>query len=324
LLSKLYKTKLQEKIIEISKFSCIIGKKKEKTMTDAIKFNVDYKKIKVFETYNTKDLKFPFILSLPHSGNVFPQEFLQKIKKNESILHGNEDFWVDELLKKAVDCGICTIKMNVSRVFVDVNRDKAELDPAMFIDYPFEENSVRSKRCRYGIGVIHRVDSSSEEIYSAPIFYDETMQRIEKIYDAYHKKLQSLINAIVKKFGYCFLLDAHSMPSKICTIIDDNKKIDICLGDLFEQSCPQKISKFFASKLEKSGFNVSYNIPYSGAYITFNYCQPRKNVYTLQLEINRSLYMDEDKKIKNAEFQTVAGSISDAVCSLAKKMLDFK
>jgi len=315
---------LQEKIIEISKFSCIIENKKEKTMTDAIRFDVDYNKLKVFETYNTKDIKFPFVLSLPHSGSVFPQEFLQKIKKDEKILHGNEDVWVDDLLEKAVNCGICTIKMNISRVFIDVNRDKAEIDPAMFVDYPFEENSVRSKRCRYGIGVIHRVDSSSEEIYPAPIFYNETMLRIEKVYDVYHKKLHNMINAVVKKFGFCFLLDAHSMPSKICTIINENKKIDICLGDLFEQSCPQKISKFFASKLEKSGLNVSYNIPYSGAYITFNYCQPRKNIYTLQLEINRALYMDEKEHCKNSQFQNVADILSEAVCSLAKKMVDFK
>lgn len=293
-------------------------------MTEAIKFNIDYNKLKVLETYNTKDLKFPLILSIPHSGKIFPAEFLEKIKTDEKILHGNEDIMVDELLEKAVNSGICAIKMNISRVFVDVNRDKAELDAGMFVDYPFEENSIRSKRCRYGIGVIHRVDSASNEIYPAPIYYEETLERIKKIYDVYHKKLNSLINSVIRKFGFCLVLDAHSMPSKICTIVDTDKKIDFCLGDLFEQSCPQKISKFFATKLEKAGFNVSYNIPYSGAFITFNYCQPRKKIYTLQLEINRAIYIDESNCEKNNNFQLVSDILSDSVNMLAKKMLDFK
>lgn len=293
-------------------------------MTDALKFNINYKQLKVLETYNAKDLKFPLVLSIPHSGKVLPAEFLEKIHTAENDLHGNEDIMVDELLQKAIDNGICTIKMNISRVFVDANRDKAELDAGMFADYPLQENPIRSKRCRYGIGVIHRVDSASNEIYPAPICYDETLERIEKVYDVYHKKLNSLINATIKKFGFCLLLDAHSMPSKICTIVDTEKKIDFCLGDLFEQSCPKEISKFFATKLKKAGFNVSYNIPYSGAFITFNYCQPRKKIYTLQLEINRALYLDEKNSAKNTKFQYVSESISDSVNMLAKKLLDFK
>ena len=293
-------------------------------MTDILNFDIDYKKLKILETYNTRDIKFPVVLSIPHSGNVFPEEFLQKIETDEKTLHANEDVFVDELLKDAIKEGICTIKMNISRVFVDVNRDKIEFDSTMFADYPVEENPIRSKRCRYGIGVIHRIDSLGREIYPALLSYEETLERIDKVYNLYHKRLSSLINSVVKKFGYCLVLDAHSMPSKICTIVDSNKQIDCCLGDLFEQSCPKKISEFFANQLEKSNLKVSYNIPYSGAFITFNYCQPRKKIYTLQFELNRSLYLDEEKVQKNENFHRVSSLVCSAIICLAKKIVDFK
>ena len=298
--------------------------KERKMMNNGIIFDIDYSKIKVLEEYNSKQMSFPVVLSVPHSGTFFPPEFLQKINTPESVLHKNEDSFVDELLKEATDAGICTVKMNVSRVFVDANRDKDELDTAMFFDYPYQENSIRSKRCRYGIGLIHRIDAENNEIYPAPISYKETLLRIEKIYDVYHKRLNSCINACVKKFGFCLVIDVHSMPSKICTIVDSNNKIDCCIGDLFEQSCPAEIVNFFEQQLEQHNLTTIRNIPYSGAYITFNYCQPKKKVYSLQLEINRSLYMDEKSTVKNADFSSISDKISSSLLHLSKKIIDFK
>ncbi len=289
-------------------------------MREKIDFNIDYSKLKIFEVYNEKDLKYPLLLSIPHSGTIFPDGFLQQINVSEKVLKGNEDLFVDELLAPAISQGICAIKMNVSRVFVDVNRDQIEIDREMFYDYPEEENLIRSTRCRYGIGVIHRIDSTGHEIYDAPISYYQTLERIDKIYEKYHQKLQKLADEIINKFGYCLLLDAHSMPSKICTIIDENRKIDFCLGDLFEQSCPQNMSSILAKNLQNNGYQVSTNIPYSGAYITLNYCQPRKKLYTLQLEVNRSIYSDENTLQKLACFNDIAKFISDGVVSLATKI----
>jgi len=293
-------------------------------MMHRAEFDIDYSSIKVTEEFNAHNFSFPLVLSIPHSGNFLPPDFIKKVAVSETSLHRNEDIYVDELLKKAINAGICTLKMNVSRVFVDVNRDKIELDSGMFFDYPTQENQIRSKRCRYGIGVIHRVNSENEEIYDGLLSYPQTMLRIRKVYDVYHQNLQKMINRCLRKFGYCVLLDAHSMPSKICTSVDNAVKIDYCIGDLFEQSCPKQISDFLRSELEIRGFATAYNIPYSGAFITFNYCQPRKKIYTLQLEVNRGLYADEINLQKTSDFQSVGDKASDAVICLAKKIVDFK
>ena len=285
-----------------------------------LNFKVDYSKIPVFKSYNTDKPMYPLVLSVPHSGTFFPPEFLEQVNCDEKTLRRNEDLLVDVLLEKAISTGIPTIKMLVTRTFVDLNRDRLELDPSMFYNYPQDKDVLFDKHCRVGFGVIHRINYMRERIYKGLLDYNEVEQRLDKLYDVYHKELQKIINKCVKKFGFCLVLDCHSMPSKICSIIDDRSGIDICLGNLFSQSCPQEMSDFFARQFWDRNYNVEFNCPYSGAYITFNYCQPRQQVYTLQLEINRALYVDEDKLLPNGDFAVVADDVSDAVINLAQNI----
>ena len=113
------------------------------------------------------------------------------------------------------------------------------------------------------------------------------------------------------------------MPSKICRIIPDSPHIDFCLGDLFSQSCPPEYTVFMQNSLAACGYNVTTNVPYSGAFTTFNYCQPRKKIYTLQIEVNREIYADESSLNKNDNFQQVSNDMTSSIQSFAKKMLDF-
>ena len=287
---------------------------------DKLNFSIDYSTMPKLECFGSDKPEYPLILSIPHSGEYFPPELLKQINCSKDILRRNEDLLVDVLLKKAIANGITAIKMPISRVFVDVNRDRLEMDPAMFYNYPANQNVLYDKHCRVGFGVIHRINYLREPLYKGLLDYNEVLLRIKNVYDGYHKKLQQLINKCLKKFGFCLVLDCHSMPSKICSIIDDRSGIDICLGNLFSQSCPQEMSDFLARQFWDKNYNVEFNCPYSGAYITFNYCQPRQKIYTLQLEINRSLYSIEDKLKPNNQFNAVAEDISDSIISLAQNI----
>jgi N-formylglutamate amidohydrolase len=284
-------------------------------------FTVDYSKMKIFECFNTDKMDFPLILSIPHSGTYFPPEFLEQVNDSVAEMRRNEDLLVDKLLERAIDAGIPTIKMLVTRVFIDLNRDRLELDPAMFYNYPEEKNVLFDKHCRVGLGVVHRIDYLRQPLYKGLLDYHEVEKRLKNVYDVYHTQLQKIIAKCVKKFGFCLLLDCHSMPSKICSIIDDRSGIDICLGTLFSQSCPQEMSDFFAGQFWNKNYNVEFNCPYSGAFITFNYCQPRKKIYTLQLEINRALYANEDKLQPNEHFANMADDVSEAVINLARSLV---
>lgn len=286
-------------------------------------FRVDYSKLKVFDEFNVKDPNFPIVLSSPHSGNVFPEEFLQNSVLSEKDLRTSEDCFVTELVKQASDAGIPMISLNLPRTFIDVNRDKIEIDEAMFFDGP-KTTDINSKRCRVGLGVLHRVVYHNKNIYDGLLSFEEAQQRIQNVYDQYHKRLKQLVDRCVRKFGFCLLIDCHSMPSMICNIMNESKMLDFCICNLFDESCPIEMSQRMMQNLSKQDFRVEFNKPYAGAFITFNYCQPRKNIYTMQLEVNRACYMNEKNLKKNKHFQTIAAHISNAIIDLGHFLLDLK
>lgn len=288
-----------------------------------IDFKVDYSKLNIISEHNTKEPRYPMVLSVPHSGRVFPQEFLDRVDVSLNELRSNEDPFVDELVMEASNLGIPMVALNIGRAFIDVNRDAIEIDPAMFYNYPEQEMMIGNKRCRVGLGLFHRITAGRKNIYDGLLNYHEAEERIQNVYNPYHAHLQKLIDRTAKKFGFCLVLDCHSMPSKICNIMQDNRQIEFCLGTLFEQSCPSEMYEFFMQHL-KQKYNVSLDCPYSGAHISYNYCQPRKNIYTLQMEINRSLYEDEAVYKKNQNFQYVSSDICAAIIDLANFLLDFK
>ena len=284
---------------------------------------IDYTKIKIFDEFNTDNIQYPVILSVPHKGQLFPEEFLHATAVSRMELRKNEDAFVDELIFHASEQGMPMIAMNIARSFIDVNRDKLELDPTMFYNYP-DFPLAMGRRCRLGLGVVHRITARNHPIYKGLLNYYEVQERFTKIYDVYHKRLQQLIDKCLKKFGICFVLDCHSMPSEICTLLQDTQRIDFCLGTLFDQSCPEELHAFFKSGLEQKNYYVSDNSPYAGAYITFNYCQPRRKIYTMQMEVNRGLYMDEHSYKKNNCFSSVCMDISQNIIEFANFLLDFK
>lgn len=286
-------------------------------------FKIDYSKLNVYQEYGTENIKYPLVVSVPHAGQEFPQEFLHATALSKSQLRQNEDLFVNEMVAALAEEGIPVLTMQIGRAFIDANRDKIEVDAKMFYNYPADQIAIENNRCRFGLGLIHRIDAENHPIYNGLLSYQEVQARIKNVYDVYHKRLQQLINKCVKKFGYCMVLDCHSMPSKICSIIPDSPQIDFCLGDLFSQSCPPQFTVFLQQELQDKGYMVTTNVPYSGAFITFNYCQPRKKIYTMQLEINREIYADEKKLVKKADFQAVSSNIRASIISLAKKMLDF-
>ena len=278
----------------------------------------------VLEQLNTEDICFPMVLSVPHSGTILPESLLNETILSEKELLSSCDFFVDELLQEASKQGIALIKNNIARVFIDVNRDKNEIDKSMFFNYPNQTDLVGGNRCRVGLGLIHRVAQQNKNIYKNLLDYNEIEKRVNGVYNPYHAALRNAVDKCVNKFGFCLLVDCHSMPSKICTILDEKKPVDVCLGTLFGESCPAEFVKKIKQDLEAFNYRVEQDRPYSGAFISFNFCQPRKNVYTLQLEINRALYMDEQNYTKNTHFQSVAGNVGKFIASLGDFLLDFK
>lgn len=182
-----------------------------------IDFKVDYSKLNIISEHNTKEPRYPMVLSVPHSGRVFPQEFLDRVDVSLNELRSNEDPFVDELVMEASNLGIPMVALNIGRAFIDVNRDAIEIDPAMFYNYPEQEMMIGNKRCRVGLGLFHRITAGRKNIYDGLLNYHEAEERIQNVYNPYHAHLQKLIDRTAKNSASVWCSTATQCRQKSAT-----------------------------------------------------------------------------------------------------------
>lgn len=258
----------------------------------------------------------PMLVASPHSGRNYPPDFIASSRLAFSALRRSEDSFVDELLAGAGGVGIPLLRADFPRVYCDVNREPWELDPVMFADKLPPWCNTGSARVLAGFGTIARLVSSGEPIYRAKLTFAEAEERIRNCWQPYHETLSHRIGDTVAKHGVCLLLDAHSMPS--LPEMPRGTDPDFVLGDAFGTSCAQSITQFTEQFLRERGFRVRRNDPYAGGYVTRHYGRPSNQVHVLQVEVCRSLYMNEAQFEKLARFKQIQDVFSALLGALAE------
>jgi N-formylglutamate amidohydrolase len=262
----------------------------------------------------------PLVLSSPHSGSIYPAEFLASAALDADTLRRSEDCYVDDLFGAAPALGAPLIKALFARAFVDPNREPWELDPAMF-DSPLPDYvHANSPRVAAGLGTIARIVASGAVIYRAKLSFTEAQRRVRLYHAPYHDALGRLIEETRSRFGCCLLIDCHSMPSSGPSSGSGGEYpgIDIVLGDCHGSSCAPALVAAAESALKHSGFRVSRNQPYAGGYTTQHYGQPALGIHALQIEINRRLYMDETSYRRLPGFADLKNRLGLLIADLAQ------
>lgn len=263
----------------------------------------------------------PMLIASPHSGRDYSPEFIASSRLAFNALRRSEDSFVDELFAGATHAGIPLLQADFPRVYCDVNREAWELDPTMFADKLPPWCNTGSARVLAGFGTIARLVSSGEPIYRDRLTFAEAEHRIRTCWQPYHDALAQLIDGTVARHGACLLLDAHSMPS--LTGRPKGAGPDFVLGDAFGTSCAQPIIQFTERFLRDRGFRVRRNDPYAGGYVTRHYGRPSTQVHVLQIEICRSLYMNEARFEKLPHFLEVQETLASLLDKLAHIVPDF-
>ena len=250
----------------------------------------------------------PVVFASPHSGIDYPAEFLAAARLDPHSLRRSEDAFVDELFAAAPSFGAPLLSALFPRAFVDPNREALELDPQMFEDELPPEANTDSPRVAAGLGMIARVIASGEEIYGRKLRVSEAISRIEQYYRPYHATLAELIGETQRRFGFCVLIDCHSMPSVGSPLERDagRGRVDIVLGDCRGTSCAPLLTERVETTLRRMGYGVARNNPYSGGYVTQFYGRHAAKIHALQIEINRALYMDEATLARGPGFARLA------------------
>ncbi|MEO8558274.1 MAG: N-formylglutamate amidohydrolase [Rhodospirillales bacterium] len=261
----------------------------------------------------------PLVFASPHSGDIYPPDFVARSRLDMRTLRRSEDSYVDELFAAAPSLGAPLIRALFPRAYVDPNREPYELDPAMF-DGPLPDFVNRnSSRVAAGLGTVARVVANGETIYRGKLSFAEAEQRIANCYRPYHGALSELVAATQQHFGCAMLVDCHSMPSVGGPMERDSGagRVDIVLGDCHGVSCDPRLTDLADRVLRAEGFAVQRNAPYSGGFTTQHYGRPAEGVHTLQIEINRGLYMNEFTYERAASFANVRRRLTKLIAALA-------
>ena len=229
------------------------------------------------------------IFASPHSGAIYPSSLLVRANVSSHQLRRNEDIFIDHLFHSAVDAGAPFIRALFPRVVVDVNRAASELPPhwVSLINEPNTQSST--PRAAAGLGVVPTYLSENLPIYNRLPSPADVKQRLTKLYYPYHAALNDLLNMSMKRFGRALLVDCHSMPGFAPM---GSRRPDIILGDRFGTSCHPDTLALFQRLFTQTGYSVGINYPYAGGYTTSHYGKPENGIETIQIEVNRDLYVN--------------------------------
>lgn len=263
-----------------------------------------------------KQLTSAVVFASPHSGNDYPDWFLRRSILNARSIRSSEDAFVDRLFEAVTDFGAPFLKAGAPRAFVDYNRSPDELDPALIAGIKAVGNNPRVAS---GLGVIPRVVSNARPIYRGKLRVDEAENRLQNYWHPYHRALQGLLDESRKEFGRAILIDCHSMPHEALESarLKNGKRPEIVLGDRFGASAHPEFVDEIEAAFESVGFSVSRNTPFAGAYVTQHYGRPSRHQHAIQIEIDRSLYMNEARIEPSADFEAFRDRLNIVIAQIA-------
>jgi N-formylglutamate amidohydrolase len=269
-----------------------------------------------FEIAEPATWRSPIIFNSPHSGSVYPEQFLAASRIDLASLRRSEDSFMDELIDGLADAGFPVVRVNFPRSYVDVNREPYELDPRMFTGRLPSFANTRSMRVAGGLGTIPRVVGDGQEIYRERLSVDDALGRIELLYKPYHRALRRLIHKAHQTFGTAIVVDCHSMPSTGISR-DEPRRPDIVIGDRYDTSCAPLLPNVIEDVMSGLGYSVARNKPYAGGFITEHYGNPASGLHAVQLELNRAVYMDERRRERGPRYRQVAADLTTLADALA-------
>jgi N-formylglutamate deformylase len=259
----------------------------------------------------------PLVLDSPHSGVDYPEDFRPAC--DIALLRRAEDTHVEKLYDFAPALGVAWIEALFPRSYLDANRNVTELDVSLLADEwpePLETDPAVLSKVRLGKGLIWRCTDEGVAIYDRKLGAAEVRQRVERCWRPYHSAVKQAIDAAHARHGYSIHLNCHSMPAVAAALATDFPGLvhaDFVIGDRDGSTAAPALSQVICDTLRGFGYSVEYNHPYKGVELVRRYGDPARNRHSIQVEINRKLYMDEATLQPHAGFEALHRNLRELV-----------
>jgi N-formylglutamate amidohydrolase len=250
------------------------------------------------------------VLDSPHSGREFPADFDAVV--SEFDLRDGEDCWIDELYAPATDRGIPLLAARFPRTYLDPNRHRGDIDLELIEGGRWPHEYVPSGKALIGKALLWRTLDDGRAIYARRLRVEEVTARIERCHAPYHGVLRRLLDDAHRRHGVVYHLNCHSMNS-VAGVMGEGgagtARADFVLGDRDGTTCDPAFTEFMRATLAALGYVVTVNDPYKGVELVRAYSDPARGRHSLQVEINKRLYMDEATRERHAGFAPLQASL---------------
>jgi N-formylglutamate amidohydrolase len=259
------------------------------------------------------------LLSVPHAGRDYPAGIYDALRLHPAALVRLEDRYADLLARRSVQLGHAVIMANRARAWIDLNRDEQDIDAEMVQGAQRADYPAPGIKQRGGLGLIPRRLSGDGDLWKRQFTRDEIAHRITSFHRPYHQAIGEVLERMRARFGVAILLDLHSMPPIRSPTAGPAPQFVV--GDRFGKSAASQYAELLMARLQGQGFSAGLNHPYAGEYILRRHARPRANIHAIQLEVDRSLYLDADLRQPGAGLDRLSGLIPALVTALADEAL---
>jgi len=214
--------------------------------------------------------------------------------------------------------GAVLIAAEFPRSYIDPNRSLLDID-ATLLDAPWPGPAIPSRKTQLGVGLIWRMLDTGDPIYSRKLSVEEVKRRIVEYHQPYQRAVKKALDEAHGHFGAVWHLNVHSMPavsSKISEEGPGKSRPDFVLGDRDGTTCAPEFTDFVARVLRGLGYTVRINELYKGVEIVKRQGQPAAHRHSLQIEVDRALYMDQKTLEKTPGFARLQADITRLIGAL--------
>lgn len=235
----------------------------------------------------------PVVVSVPHAGRIYPPEILAAARVGRPDLERLEDSWCDLIAGRAADAGATVVEAMWARAVADLNRGEGQMAPGEVAIPLRSQFSAPGRKERAGLGVVPTRLADCGPLWKRPIDHAALHWRLESFHRPYHAALTAELATARRRFGHAILIDLHSMPPIPHGQPGHGSRIII--GDHFGATAGEWLVDRVTALAEGLGATVSRNQPYSGGHIVRTHGRPAQGVHAVQIEIDRSLYLTQDR-----------------------------